>query len=204
MSEEKKRRKIKIKDMERMNVPSLHWKTKVKHVPASVNGEVQSLLKKIDIVVEKGIGLLITGATGVGKTAIATLMLKEARAAGHTGYFTTTWELRDAMRQNKRFDGEMPIMQRCRTVTVLVLDDLTEEDFDIKFMLTIQDINALVKHRASKNLITILTSKIPDKQQTMGFHRIHAGHLVNLDVTGPDLWRKRNQSLRSELFSPDE
>ena len=85
--------------LERMNLPPEFWRSKVTDIEDEETRKVVSrYLKKIDEMVSEGIGLLLYGVPGVGKTIIAALIAKEARTWKHTVFFTMIWELRECVR----------------------------------------------------------------------------------------------------------
>jgi DNA replication protein DnaC len=89
---------------------------------------LQAYVLRHDDYVDQGLGLLFTGARGIGKTMLATLVLKECIRAGYRCYYATYssamemytagWRDRD---QKRRFD-ELFLHKK-----VLLLDDIGRE-----------------------------------------------------------------------------
>jgi DNA replication protein DnaC len=108
---------------------------------------------------DNGVSLYIYGPKGCGKSGAATVILKEARAWGFTAYSISVTELREAVRTHAAFDIESTVMDRCRVVDFLLLDDLRVEDATEK-MFTINDIRNLVVSRHDRGLPTLITSNL--------------------------------------------
>ena len=108
------RRSLGVPDFARMNLPEQFWRAKVHNVPESVRKSVAKYLLNTPSMVEDGIGLLVVGQKGVGKTGIAALVAKESRARGYTVFFTSVWEMREMIRAKARFDDEMSMVDRAR------------------------------------------------------------------------------------------
>lgn len=64
------RRQLTKVDLERMNLPMEFWKVKVPEVAESVRPMVERYLTSLPSMMERGAGLLLGGAPGVGKTAV--------------------------------------------------------------------------------------------------------------------------------------
>ena len=114
------RRPLGIPDFERMNLPQAYWRAKVQNVAEEVRPLVARYLLKMDQMVENGVGMIVLGEPGVGKTGIAALVAKEARSRGYVVMFTSVWELRELIRAKVRFDDELSMMQRAADVPVLI------------------------------------------------------------------------------------
>jgi DNA replication protein DnaC len=194
------KRKLTQSDMTRMNIPELHWKTRIKFIPESVAIATRNYLLELDRMLEKGVGLLITGSRGVGKTSLATIVLKEARSVGYTCYFGSVWEVREKIKNKILFAGETLMLDRCREVDFLALDDLGAEDAR-DFIFGTKNVVELIKYRAGRGKVTLITSRLDmDEEDKSILMNETAGLLVTLDVTGPDLLEKRQDLLHDMLF----
>jgi len=194
------RRAITREDLERMGMPEVLWRTKVTGVPASVQQVISNYLFKIDEYVSRGAGLFLTGPSGVGKSGIASLIAKEARARGKTVFFTPVFQLRDAMKAKVLFDEEQSYMQRCRAVDVLVLDNLQPDDlagFDAR------SIEELVTYRKARQKTTVVTSRATISEirpKSERFLEATLGAMVYLPVSGPDLNLESHTALSKEVL----
>jgi len=186
-------------DMLRMNIPEEYWRAKLDYVSETARKSVKTYLKNIDEAVANGAGLIIHGGRGVGKTSIAVMVAKEARAWRYTVLFTRLWELREMIRSRIPYDAETMMAERVREVTVLVLDDLRQEDVTEKFF-TLSEINQLVKYRASRRKLTIVTTRLP--MQTLESSPLDAlsDVLLLFPVEGRDLHEVRKQKLEQSIL----
>jgi len=187
-------------DLERMNLPEDLWYSKVERVLESVRPAIARYLWKTPQMVQEGIGLLIFGPKGSGKSAVASLVAKEARSRGYTVLFVKIWELREMLRSRMFFDDTTTILGRAREVDVLVLDDLRESDAAEKFF-GLSEIEALVGYRGSKRKITVLTTSLAPGVSTL--RRIgDAGKscMVPFPLKGPDMHEKRQRELKRAVF----
>lgn len=198
------RRKLDASDLQRMNLPEEFWLVRVENAPESIRRKLARYLKRIHEAAAKGAGLLVTGAPGVGKSAAAALVLKEARACGYTGFFTAIWELREMVRAKVMFDDETSIMGRCFEVDFLVLDGMREEDAKERWF-GLKEIEELIRYRGSKRLVTILTTQmsISDMDEDKSFESLleaSQGYLVPFPVEGENLREAREEALRRSLL----
>lgn len=197
------RRKLDAEDLRRMNLPEEFWRTRVDQAPESVQEAVARYLRKIERMSQDGIGLFITGSRGVGKTALAAMVLKEARSRGFTAYFSSLWELREMIRSRIMFDDDTSMLGRCQEVDFLVLDGLREEDAQERWF-GLKEIEELVRYRGNKRLVTIITTRFSFQDMASGPFRslleAAQGHLVQFPVEGPNRHEKRQNDLRRAVF----
>jgi DNA replication protein DnaC len=193
------RRKLGRVDLERMNIPEDLWLAKVQNVSEDVREKVETYLRNIHVAVSGGAGLVIYGSKGVGKTAIATLIAKEARSRGHTALFCRIWELREMIRSRVQFDSDSSMSERARDVDVLVLDDLRAEDAGEKFF-TLSEINELVRYRASRRCVTVITTRLDKGALTVPPMNVLLDVLLLFKVSGPDLHDEKKRALKEAVL----
>ena len=175
---------------------------KVDGVPQATRAPVRNYLLKFEEMAERGAGLLLWGNSGVGKTAIAALVAKEARTRGFSAFFTSIFDLREALRSRQMFDGESSVLSRCREVDVLVLDNIQLADLS-ELYVNLRFIEELVVSRGSHLKITILTTRIAREVLTSDhglFLETIEGYLVAMKVDGPDLRMKRSDDLKTVVL----
>jgi DNA replication protein DnaC len=111
--------------MERMRIPPRYREAHFDGVsPGPHKLELYNYLVALDDMLARGIGLVLHGKNGTGKTSLAVIALKEARRRGHTGLFVEAAALKDIKFGQKTFEAEMRLWDRILDVDVLVLDDL--------------------------------------------------------------------------------
>ena len=112
----------------------------------------------------KGVGLLLTGAPGNGKTHLAVSILKQViTERGATGYF---WEHKELLEKLRSFydlrsaGGENSLLRTVITCDLLVLDDLGDiSPSDWSWDTTAYILNA----RYNENRSTIITTNRPNE-----------------------------------------
>jgi DNA replication protein DnaC len=118
-------------------------------------------------------------------------------------FFARVWELREMIRSRIWFDDETTIADRVRSVDVLVLDDLRDEDTTVKFF-TLSEIQELVRSRSSRHKITVITTRMyGDELQARvmrPFMEAAQGVLVPVMVLGPNLYAQRQNELHQAVF----
>jgi DNA replication protein DnaC len=190
-------RKLTVPDLERMNLPTALWTVTLQGVQEPARTEVEKYLRQIPEILLEGVGLLLTGTPGVGKTGIAALALKVARLNRVTGFFGQVADLRTLIRERIAFDEETSILGRCREVGLLVLDDLCEEDFHVP-VFGFKDIKALIRYRASYNRATIITVS-SDVRDLSPLFALSNGLMIEIKVTGKNLLNERHEQLQKRV-----
>jgi DNA replication protein DnaC len=195
-----KKRVLNKTDLRRMNLPEQYWTAKIGGVQQAAKKPVESLLSKVEKALDEGISIVIHGGPGIGKSSIASILAKEARSLGFTGYFTSFWELRENIREGDQFDETDSVLSRARSVNMLVLDNLRTEDTTDKFYLSLQAIEDIITYRRSKKLVTIITTRLsPTGDFPPSIKDALAGS-VYLTFKGVDLRANRSKELTDEFL----
>lgn len=196
-----KKRALGKPDFERMNLPEQFRKVKCKTVQGDTQRVLFSYLTRIKEMHTKGAGLILVGGPGVGKTSAAALVLKESRAWGFSAFFVSIWELRELVRSKVFFEETTTILDRCRTVDTLVLDDMKESD--IKDHWVNEEILAeLVKTRVNSKRVTVLTARTSAADFRMKFPKLFdasIGGLVLLGIEGKNLRADSHKALVADV-----
>jgi len=191
-------------DFVRMRLPRQFWKASLGKVTEGVREQVSNYARKIQEAKDRAISLYICGSSGVGKSGIGVVLLKEARAWGYTAYCTNTTDLRAAVTARDEFDAEGPVMNWCRSVDFLLLDDLQKADASQNYgSLSISDIRNLVVSRHDRGLVTFVTSQIGLREwESLHEPMINAleKSCVILTVTGSNR-HSENQEDKTDIFS---
>lgn len=196
------RRPLTEADFARMHLPEEYWRSKIQEVAESVREPVQNYLVSMHKMAERGAGLIVGGGSGVGKTGIAALVAKEARSRGFTVFFTTIWELREYVRSRIMFDDSTSVLDRCREVDVLVLDNLRAEDAT-EMMVNAKTLEDLLASRGSRRKISILTTRMSlgDLRAKMpGLMDVTQGLMVYMPVIGVNKRVQQHQELDRAVF----
>lgn len=146
--------------LERMGIPPRLWGVTYGVMPEPLHAPVRRYVSDIDKFLSQGSGFYIHGPAGVGKTSAAIVLLKAGWERQHTGYYITVKDLRQAVKDDSEFEGGESILARCKSVDLLVLDDLAQDDFR-PFTLGLGEIEHLVGTRAARGKTTILPTRLP-------------------------------------------
>jgi DNA replication protein DnaC len=198
------RRKLERTDLKHMNLPEDYWLARFDQIQAKTQVKIGAFINKIDDALKRGVGLLLTGKPGVGKTGAACVITKEARARGYTCYFTSFWQLREDIRAETQFNDTESIADRCRSVSLLVLDNLRLEDATEKYFLSARTIEELLAFRRARRLSTIVTTRMTMKDlanDMKGLADSLEGTLLAVTVEGDNLREKLNAKLVEEFLT---
>lgn len=195
------RRQIGASDLERINLPRDLWQVKVQGVAESVRDVIHRYLVHIDKLIERGAGMYLFGASGVGKSGIGSLCCKEARSRGYTAYFISVWELRECFKAGTMFEESTTVLDRCKEVDLLVLDGLCPEDAKDRIFGS-RHIEELVSYRGSQRRVTLITSRLaPEELEVFGsLIDVMQGSIVFVHVEGQNLRRLKNAELKKAVF----
>ena len=146
----------------RMNLPRDYWGANLDEV---TEGKCKRYIKKylmgIREALSRGYGLIINGQNGTGKSSVAALCLKQARRICATCFFITADEYLQALIHRETFNESMLVVDRCRAVDILVVDDLGKESVNMtRADGTAAMFEALVKDRRSTVRSTIITTNL--------------------------------------------
>lgn len=120
----------------------------------------RSYLATSDAYVRAGVGLILYGEMGTGKTALSTLLLKALLTQGMDCYFTTFSEMIDTYTGgwNDR-DEKAWFHKRIKNAGVLVLDDVGKEyQGRAKTGLPESTFDEVLRHRVAASTPTIITT----------------------------------------------
>ena len=117
--------KVGIDALERMGIPKNHWEVSWDAIPRELPHKRTILNYAITISasIQEGTGFYLHGEYGVGKSALAALLLRTAASCGHIGYWVRARSLPEYIIKDVMFDEEMTVSLRCLTVPLLVIDE---------------------------------------------------------------------------------
>jgi DNA replication protein DnaC len=189
----------------RMHLPESYWAVDLREVPESVRPHVERYVRKLDHLLHEGVGLLIVGPEGVGKTAIASLLIQEARSRTYTTLFVQPWQMRQMLEDRTPFEEGTSMMERAMNVELLVIDGVSEEEVGARYF-DLKRICGLVRHRVSWKLPTIITSRVRRAAAEIGsgplasLGEVCRGALVPLLVDGPNRHEKSETDIAAKVF----
>lgn len=151
------RNRLTADHFELMRIPRRFWGTSVSEIEPLTRKAIVSYLRQLDDMLDRGVGLLLWGESGRGKTSAAVCVAKEARRRGASVLMATAATLVDAARSRADDDGQ--VVSRARSVDFLLLDDLGKEHhgdsgFSERFF------ENLLRERSASRLTTWITSNM--------------------------------------------
>ena len=200
-----RRRPLERGDLERMAIPEEFWRAKLQECPENVRPTLTAYGQRLHELAPRGIGLFLAGVPGVGKTAAACVLAKEARIQGLSTYFTTFWGLREAIRNRVPFDNDMTVIERVQTCGFLVLDTFKLEDAN-EMILGHRAVEEILVGRASNGRPSVLTGQALfaqlDDVKAGWRGLLQRGRLHHLTLTGPDRRVAEYQNLGKIILPP--
>ena len=160
-------RKLEDEDYRRINLPKRLRSARVRDLPEEDRPFFERYIKRIDQMAEQGAGIFLYSTDAFTRSLAGALIAKAARSFRYTSFFTDVWELRENMRSNIQFDEEKSMMDRCREVDFLVLNNLSVSDLGQKF-LNARDLTSLIRYRNARCLATIVTCGIAAENWVKG------------------------------------
>ena len=139
------------------NIPEDYWYVG----PSQIKDEMEYKSKLMDYYdnirdrVQNGDSVFFYGPLGTGKSACACMLLKKALANGIMGFYTPTFMLQEYSIKETKFDKTITMMERCKTVPLLVIDELQLKK-NKKWVYEILD--DLIRYRIGHKLATIICS----------------------------------------------
>lgn len=196
------RRELTQDDLVRARIPVRYWKVNLGGVQEQVRGIADKYLKEIGQMHERGVGLLLWGANGIGKTSLAVVLGKEYRRRGHSLLFLESAELKGAIIHNEAFDEEHTLWDRAKSVDVLLIDDLGKGVQDSTgFGARVLD--ELIRHRNANKRVTFITTNmtlklLEDELKSSTMHSLKEC-IYPVRLSGEDLREKAKQEIGSLL-----
>lgn len=145
-------------------IPPMYMRLTWKDFSGSIDilKSANDYINNLDRYMKADIGYMLTGANGVGKTLLMSLILKDAICFGYSSYFiaandltamyTDGWSNEET---KERFD------RKVKNSKILVIDDVGKEYTN---SLTKQTFESLVRHRVQSSLVTMVSSNMTEEQ----------------------------------------
>lgn len=162
------KRSLQASDLKRMRVPRRYWSVTFDGISdTSVDGKsakdiTRDYILSMEVNVSRGVGLLLWGPNGTGKTSMAVVIAKELRRRFRSVLFVQAAALRGSVISNEMFDEMETLWQRACNVEVLVIDDLGKGTQD-RTGFGERMIDDLIRSRNSNQLVTIITTNMAAK-----------------------------------------
>ena len=122
----------------------------------------QEYVSRAEDYVANGVGLILYGTAGTGKTSLGTLLLRGMLSLGYDGYFTTFSEMIDTYTGgwNDR-EEKVWFHKRIKNARILVMDDVGKEyQGKAKTGLPESTFDEVLRHRVAASTPTIITTNL--------------------------------------------
>lgn len=140
-----------------MQIPKRYWNSKISKIAdPKTKAYVEKYVRDIDDMMDAGIGLMMMGHNGTGKTSIACSIAKRARMTGATVIFTSAASLMETLLDR---GGDRDMIGKVRDYDLLVLDDLGKEHSG-QSSWSENTLESLFRHRNGEKLTTVVTTNL--------------------------------------------
>lgn len=189
-----------IKLLERARIPKLFWDCSFDKIPEGLHHKefVQSFAQSIEKHLSDGIGLFLWGTYSCGKTAISTLLIRQAISVKKLALFISSCEIPELIIEKKDFDSEESFLDRIRRVDLLVIDDVVDHGKD-----TFRDhvIESIVRERLYDKKSVIITSNLSPLALISKYPAliVMKEGLIPVDCTGFDFREDKSKLLQQRV-----
>lgn len=167
------RRRLEREDVELMALPPHFWTVRFNQITAQLDGNEGALAAKIRAYFEagqenrrRGLGLMLVGPNGCGKSCAAAWMGMEYKRLGETVLWVSAIDVLDHKMQGTWYSEDTTYWQWIRDVDVLILDDLGKGDKGSGYHQILWD--QLLRHRHDQRRVTIITTNVAEVDEWAG------------------------------------
>lgn len=197
--------------MNLMMIPHRYWNCTIEGISSKEGKEAAELyVKKIDSMIDRGVGLLLWGSNGRGKTGMGVALLKYLRAYPRirSALFLHSAEIAQFKINNTMFDEETTMWERIKKVDVLLIDDFGKGLVDSTGY-AVRLVDELLRNRNSDGKITFITTNytLTDLVDAAkgGLLMPSTGHtlkecMVPVYIEGPDRREEIGREIADLLF----
>lgn len=162
------RKKLTETDIDRMMIPRRYWGATFGEISDGGDNSPKKIahryISKLSDMVVRGVGLILWGKNGRGKTGLAVVIGKEARRRGFSVLYAECADLKRCVIDRVAFDEDQSMWERARSVDMLILDDLGKGTQDSKgFGARLMD--ELIRHRNANRRATFITMNMNPRDQ---------------------------------------
>lgn len=179
------------------------WDDVTDQVPQAVQQAVLEYALEAERYVSAGIGLILHGDSGTGKTLLLTLLLKRLLELGYDGYFTQFNDLLDSYTAGWRDAEESEwFTKRVRNAGILVVDDIGKESKG-RENVTSPLFDMVIRHRVANDKPTLITTNYSMDELRAGYGgavmSLLAESCLDYRVTGTDYRETARQRTLEDL-----
>jgi DNA replication protein DnaC len=196
-------------DLERMLLPRRFWDCTAEEVCDDSSDELSAreflrrYFAEFEAYLDMGVGVLLWGANGRGKTGMAAVIAKMARRMARLVLFVECSDLKRMAIDRVVFDEDQTMWERARQVDVLILDDLGKGTTD-RTGYGARLVDELIRSRSANLKVTIITTNL-NPVALKGALKESTSHtlvdcVIPFHVEGPDR-RQTDKERIMALFS---
>lgn len=178
------------------------WDDVDSQVPMSVIDAILAYVDHADAYVRAGLGVIMRGEHGTGKTMLAALLLKNLIQRGHDGYFVSAHDLVNAYTGGWKSESDKRLFNRYLSAPFLVVDEVGREGKG-RQAVTDSLFDHLVRRRVAGDKPTIITTNMTMEELRAGYGgsvmSLLAEHNTEIEVTGADFRGRANERMRKEV-----
>lgn len=164
-------RKLTERDLNRMQIPTRHREARLDRISKvrpsqdelSLQEKILAYGGNLEEMLRRGVGFLLYGPNGVGKSSAAVATMKAACRRGVYGLFLDGARLVEVAIEKPPFDSDMNLWDRAQTVPWLLIDDLGKGAHDEKAF-QLRTLDKLIRRRSSHLLVTWVTTNLTPKE----------------------------------------
>lgn len=171
----------------------------------SLKEDIDLYLSSHEEMVARGVGMILTGEWGVGKTMAMNLMMKDLLKLGHSVYATTFSSMIDMFTAGWRSqEDKQKFESRVRMSQVLLIDDLGKE-YKTKTGLAESTFDSVLRSRVQGGRPTFITTNMSTKEMESGYGSaimsLFAEAAMIREVKGADFRKRVVQRTMKEVAS---
>lgn len=194
--------------LKRMNFPSEYWDLSKDKIPKSLLPAFDKYIKQKDKYIDEGFGFIIYGPPGIGKTGACIFLARllnvnysKSRNGFYTSYYIRASDFRDKTRSKEVFENDVTVVDRCKNVDFLILDDISEKEATQAWPSS--DIfTDLLLHRSTNGKSTFMTTNLTRLKLVELFPDLAKavlGHMAHIIADGPNLRLERQKEIDKEF-----
>jgi DNA replication protein DnaC len=181
-------------------IPDRYWGALVRDFGDEYEGldPIELFTDRLSVNIRDGVGLLVFGPPGHGKTHLSCALLKKVMGLNGSAMYLEASEVQEATIERRELDEySIPLMDRASKVDLLALDDVGAEHVSA-FSRTL--VERLVRKRIARNKAIVVTSnKLPLDLAGIygrGFHSVITEALFPVAWKGTNWRDKRKDDLK--------
>ena len=194
------RKDLKPEPMRLLRLPHLYWGCSLQEIPDKCKHKdfLQRYIINIQERVGEGVGLLLWGEYSTGKSAAASIILKVGASWGIVGLWIKAGDVPGYVIQGNLFNADMSLIDRARSVSLLVLDELIMYGDNRDAF-----VESLIRDRINEQKVTIITTnhtptEILEKSPALG--EVLREGVIPLRVMGHNFREDLASRIREGVF----